>query len=170
MSRTHLARLVQAAMVDKNFTQGDVERHGGPSKQTLGRLLTHWRGDRSLNPDTIPKLATALQMSERTLGRAAAVDMGLLPLNELADDSLSRLVDALRDSASEDHRDLVVAAASGVWGVLKRRETLARKAEAERAAEEKRLKAKLKREAAAAARAQGKAPTSVAKRRTRGLG
>lgn len=121
MTTTHLARLVQSAMDDQNLSQGDVERRGGPTKQSLGRLLKHWRGERSLNPDTIPKLSTALRIPERTLGRAAAVDMGLLPADEAGGDGLARLTDALRESADEDAREVVVATAHAVWDVLKRR-------------------------------------------------
>jgi hypothetical protein len=123
VATTHLARLVQQAMDDQNFSQGDVEHRGGPTKQTLGRVLKHWKGERSLNPETIPQLSRALGLSERSLGRAAAVDMGLLPADEVRGDGLALLADALRDNAGDEDREVVVAAARAVWRVLEDRAT-----------------------------------------------
>lgn len=118
---TNLARLITAEMTDQNLSQGDVERMGGPKKQALSYLLTKWTGARNVDPGTLEQLATALRISRRSLGRAAAVDMGLLPADDAGADGLALLTDALRERADEDDREVVVAAARAVWRVLEAR-------------------------------------------------
>lgn len=124
-TRTHLSRLIQAAMDEQNLTQGDIERRGGPSKQTTGQLLSTWSGKRSLDPATLEKLSKALGVSRRSLGRAAAIDMGLIPADEAKDDGLALLTDALRERASDRQRELVIAAARAVWRVLEQQDQAA---------------------------------------------
>lgn len=119
VTTTRLAALITSAMAADNLSQGDVERRGGPKKQALSYLLTKWTGARSLDPETFEQLSKALGVSRRTLGRTAAVDMGLLPEDEALADSLALLTDALREQAGEREREAVVAAARAVWGVMR---------------------------------------------------
>lgn len=118
---TNLARLITDAMQPERLSLGEIERRGGPNKAALSYLLRKWTGVRNVDSTTLDQLSHALRISRRSLGRAAAVDMGLLPQDEVLADDLALLADALRERADEQDREVVVAAARAVWRVLEDR-------------------------------------------------
>lgn len=118
---TPLGSLIRQAMDDAGMSYGEVEDAGGPSRQTTWNLVKRARMARPPSDETMQQLAKALPgLSEDALRQAVAESMGL-PSTGSEDAEWAKLGRLLEEKATDEERDLVLAAARGMWDQLRRR-------------------------------------------------
>lgn len=108
-------------MDDDGMSYADVENAGGPSRQTTWNLVKRASMSRPPSEETVRQLAKALPaLSEDALRHAVAQSMGL-PSTGSDDADWARLGRLLEEKATAEERDLVLAAARGMWEQLRKR-------------------------------------------------
>lgn len=118
---TPLGVLIREAMDETGMSYGDVEAAGGPSRQTTWNLVKRAGMARPPSDETIRQLAKALPgLSEDALRQAIAQSMGL-PSAGGDDADWARLGRLLEEKATVEERELVLAAARGMWEQLRKR-------------------------------------------------
>lgn len=118
---TPLGALIRGAMDDAGMSYGAVEDAGGPSRQTTWNLVKRSTMTRPPQDETIAQLTKALpDLSEEALRAAIAQSMGLAAVPAV-NDPWAALGRVLGEKATEQERDLVLAAARGMWDQLRKR-------------------------------------------------
>lgn len=119
---TPLGALIRQAMDEAEMSYGDVEAAGGPSRQTTWNLVKRSRTVRPPGDETITQLTQALPtLTETALRQAVAQSMGLAAPAPADRDAWSTFGALLREKASWEEQDLVLAAARGMWDQLRKR-------------------------------------------------
>lgn len=110
-------------MLDAGMSYGQVEAAGGPLRQTVWNLVKRAQIVRPPSDDTLMQLAKAIPgLSEPALREAVAASMGLTSSEEVAvTDPWTRLGRLLDEKATDEERNLVLAAARGMWDQLRNR-------------------------------------------------
>jgi hypothetical protein len=118
---TPFGALIREAMADAGMSYGEVEAAGGPSRQTTWNLVNRSRTMRPPKDTTIEQLTKALpSLSEEALRVAVAQGMGLSAAPAV-NDPWRALGRVLEEKATDQERDLVLAAARGMWDQLRKR-------------------------------------------------
>jgi hypothetical protein len=118
---TPLGTLIRRAMVEAGMTYGAVQDAGGPSRQTTWNLVKRAQMSRPPSDDTIAQLAKGLPgLSEDEIRQAIAESMGL-QTEPPAAGGWAQFGRLLEEKASDEERDLVLAAARGMWDQLRKR-------------------------------------------------